>query len=299
MTDSSVVDIAIGLVFAYLLLGLLCTLVNEWIARLFSLRSKNLVRGLKQLLADPQLTGLAQGVLNHPLIKGSADNKRNPSYISSATFSRVLIDLLDKSSAGIAKAQIGKDLENTINSSAFPDEVKKVLTALVDKSDANIDDIRGNLQTWFDTSMERISGWYKRRLQIISIVVASILTIGLNVDTFAIGQALWEDPDLRTAISTNAATVVEKCKGEDSLGACEFFEDPKNIRGNLMKFPVGWPEPTNGHTLNWPSISKILGWLITALAVSLGAPFWFDMLDKLNSVRSAGIKPKSTGYNAV
>jgi hypothetical protein len=33
-----------------------------------------------------------------------------------------------------------------------------------------------------------------------------------------------------------------------------------------------------------------LGWLLTALAVSLGAPFWFDMLNKIIVVRST-VKP--------
>ncbi len=34
-----------------------------------------------------------------------------------------------------------------------------------------------------------------------------------------------------------------------------------------------------------------LGWLLTALAISLGATFWFDLLSKIISLRSAGRKP--------
>lgn len=40
---------------------------------------------------------------------------------------------------------------------------------------------------------------------------------------------------------------------------------------------------------NW-SIA-LAGWLLTALGVTLGAPFWFDMLGKLMKVRSSGVKP--------
>jgi hypothetical protein len=35
-----------------------------------------------------------------------------------------------------------------------------------------------------------------------------------------------------------------------------------------------------------------LGWLITAFAVSLGAPFWFDLLNKFVNVRASGKAPE-------
>jgi hypothetical protein len=38
-------------------------------------------------------------------------------------------------------------------------------------------------------------------------------------------------------------------------------------------------------------LARLLGWMLTILAISLGAPFWFDMLNKLVNVRSAGKSP--------
>jgi hypothetical protein len=40
---------------------------------------------------------------------------------------------------------------------------------------------------------------------------------------------------------------------------------------------------------------RLLGWLITAAAVSFGAPFWFDALSKLGSLRTAGARPQTSG----
>ena len=58
----------------------------------------------------------------------------------------------------------------------------------------------------------------------------------------------------------------------------------------LKPLPIGW----NGMALRvdpvtW--IERIIGWLITGLAVSLGAPFWFDLLNKFMSIRGTGDKP--------
>lgn len=41
-------------------------------------------------------------------------------------------------------------------------------------------------------------------------------------------------------------------------------------------------------------IRSLVGWLITALALTLGAPFWFDLLTKFMSLRSAGAKPSAS-----
>jgi hypothetical protein len=54
--------------------------------------------------------------------------------------------------------------------------------------------------------------------------------------------------------------------------------------------PVDAPE--GGIPRDWGYVlSKVLGWAISGLAASQGAPFWFDVLKRFTNVRSAGIKP--------
>jgi hypothetical protein len=294
MFEMPIIEVAIGLVFAYVLLSMLCTLINEWIARFISLRSRNLERGLKQLLADQEKTGLAKEVLNHHLIKGAALKQKRQSYISSETFARVLIAIIDEKSDGAAKAaKASGDIKRALDKAQLPEELDQAMRGLIDNVDTTINDLRENLQTWFDNSMKRISGWYKRRLQVISFFVAVLLAVSLNVDTIAVGQSLWQNPILRAEIADEAAVAVEACRGKENPEDCSFLKETEKPRERLKKFPIGWTKSADGGPTNGPCFFiKIIGWLITALAVSLGAPFWFDVLDKLNSIRSAGIKPK-------
>jgi hypothetical protein len=326
MAEMSIIEVAIGLVFAYVLFSLLCTFINELIARLFSLRSENLERGLEQLLADSEkvkktlwkkvvhLTkrlilnisdissgNLAQEVMNHHLIKGSTINQKRPSYIASETFALVLIDLIDKKSNGAAKAaKSSKEIKNAIDKAKLPIKFKESIIGLIDNVDTTINDLRHNLQAWFDSSMDRVSGWYKRQLQVISFVVALLLVVSLNVDTIAIGQALWQNPVLREKIADEAAVAVEACKSEENPENCSFLKESEKTRERLKKFPIGWAKSLELRQVNWLwwLFIKIIGWLITAVAISFGAPFWFNVLDKLNSIRSAGIKPKTVYENS-
>ena len=50
--------------------------------------------------------------------------------------------------------------------------------------------------------------------------------------------------------------------------------------------PIGWGDG-RAEFHSW----TILGWLLTALLVMLGGPFWFDLLSRLVSLRGAGPKP--------
>lgn len=141
--------------------------------------------------------------------------------------------------------------------------------------------------------MERISGWYKRRLQTISLIVALGLTVLLNMGSISISKALWESPALRARIAVEAVVDVEMCKNSHN---CSYLEQQAGgNRAVLKKLPVGGIETVN--LLQMKPIEvvyKIPGWLFTAFAASLGAPFWFDLLGKLNSIRSSGGKQGST-----
>jgi hypothetical protein len=53
---------------------------------------------------------------------------------------------------------------------------------------------------------------------------------------------------------------------------------------------VIWPWQTGFGEgfLDW--LGRLPGWLLTALAITLGAPFWFDLLNKIMVIRST-VKP--------
>ena len=101
MFGSSILEVAIGVTFVYLLISLICTALNEAVASLLQKRGRNLFEGIKNLLDDPTFTGLAQQVYNHGLIEGISQNAadpykptRAPSYMGPGNFSLALLDIL-------------------------------------------------------------------------------------------------------------------------------------------------------------------------------------------------------------
>ena len=295
MLSMPIIEIAIGLVFAFVLLSILCSIINEWVANALSLRSRNLKKTVSKLLSDPNMKGLSTKVFAHPLIKNATESEIGPAYISSNTFAKVLIDVLDQNSEMAVK--IAKDktsLVNAIDAASLPsDDVKKIIKSLIDDVTNPIERLQDNLKIWFDDSMDRISGIYKRNIQKLSLGIALVLAIGLNVDAIVISETLWKNPTLRTQIADKVALAMEKCKAAGKPEDCPQLGEVDSLRQELTHLPIGWKDPLKSAGDLWGWFVKIIGWIITALAVSLGAPFWFDVLNKLNSLRSTGVKPKA------
>ena len=181
---------------------------------------------------------------------------------------------------------------------------KESLLVLVDKTDreialvpkeiaiceAQIEALRENLEQWFNDAMDRLAGWYKRWTQLISFSVAALIVVIGNVDTIKLTDRLLRDNALRASVVT-AAT-----------GAVQHPETTKNVldEANKLGIPVGWSLSTNLERLKTGSflhdpfglMAKAFGLFISILAVSMGAPFWFDTLSKFMNIRSAGKPPK-------
>src|SRR5215813_9881051 len=94
MLNSTVVDVAVGLFLVYAMLSSVCSVLNEYIQRIFETRATQLERALQMLLDDRNGT-LFTAVKNHALIRVIAHSpKKMPSYLPSSTFSRALFDAL-------------------------------------------------------------------------------------------------------------------------------------------------------------------------------------------------------------
>ena len=303
--NSTVLDWVIGIVFVYLLLAIICTTVNEWISGILSIRAKTLAKGIEQLLDQQKGSDTTRSFLQdfyaHPLVTGmvtpgKTTSTGHPSYLSSRTFATAVMDVTTKGKLGSISFA---DLEN--GAKALPDgDVKTALLALLQNAAGDLDRAQKNIEQWFDDTMERVSGWYKRWTQIVIVCVAVILTIATNADTMRIGHLLWTNGTLR-------ATIVEKAKnraetGKEAAARTEAVDYPDKNNPqkpvfkpsadelNALKPLLGWTRQDWCERSQWPS--RLLGWILTIVAISLGAPFWFDTLNKLMNIRSAGQKPK-------
>jgi len=304
MFDSVVFNVAIGVIFLYLLLSLICSAVTEGISRFFAIRSGNLKTGIRNLLNDPEGNGLARDFYNHPLIKGLYHpglfdrlfgKGGKPSYIPPRTFAFALFDIVAPAGPETTSKTESERLAEVRNKVAqIPnEEVKRALLVFIDNANGKLETARENVERWFDDAMERAGGWYKRKTQLIILGVAAAVTLVLNADTFILATSLWNDPTLRESILTAAQQATQQPLPDEVAEIEQELE--------RLQIPLGWDSaPCWWYSLASCSfmlgLQRILGLLFTALALSLGAPFWFDLLNKFVNIRDTGqaVEPVGT-----
>ena len=114
------------------------------------------------------------------------------------------------------------------------------------KAEKQIVAARTGVEKWFNDTMDRTSGWYKRNRQVGAFVIALILALILNVDTVAIGTELWRDPLLREAVVEAAVEKVEEEQSEEQSDDNTPPASPRvpveDLQGELAKLniPFGW-----------------------------------------------------------
>jgi hypothetical protein len=298
-------DVAIGLILVFLVLAQIVSLVNELIARVFKWRAKFLEEGIRNLLNDPEEKGLAAAVFNHPLVRGlqrhgaTADpkNAKRPSYLPASVFAAALFDTLAPPAADAPGASrdllaAARDSVSTIED----EQVRRSLLALTASARGDLDRFRTAVEQWYDAAMDRVSGWYTRRAHKVVLVLSLALALAVNADAIQISSTLWKDDTTRAAVVAEANKVAAG-PGQPTGSAEERLKTAAGEVDHLaqLQLPIGWkdsagdPRTIPHTTLGW--VWKLLGIVFTGLAVSLGAPFWFDLLGKAARLRSAGAKP--------
>lgn len=185
----------------------------------------------------------------------------------------------------------------------LPDgHTKESLLVLIEKSKREVSEIpaqllhfQQNIETWFNDSMDRVGGWYKRWTQKIQLILAIMAVLLLNADTVMLAKRFSTDKDLRAA-------VLREADNSKQMSASEIAS-----KIETLSLPLGWAaEREDSRRFPWlvdmnethPAsaiagqvILKLIGLLITIAAVSLGAPFWFDTLSKFVNLRGTGTPP--------
>ena len=364
MLGSATLDLAVGMVFVFLMLSLVVSAVREAIEARLKARAKHLAHGLLELLGDVRLV---EALYRHPLISalynGEYDPKavqyrglkffswipaivgsyfraptNMPSYIPSRTFALALVDLArtgkldiappkgapDPASAPGAVACAGNAMPMSIyglraalsrSSGALPAGVLAALAPVSDDVEQGLDAI----QKWYDGAMDRVSGWFKRDTQHILFWLGVMVAISLHVDTIYLAKFLAANPDARQRLSESAAQAAADTgmtravdalrvphKAPTPTGSPE--PTPAEIEASLrqadvkvadaihevtdLNLPIGWNHTrwNDFRVFDMRSVLTMFGWLITAFGVSFGAPFWFDLLNKMMVIRST-VKP--------
>lgn len=217
----------------------------------------------------------------------------------------------------------------------------------IKQANQDVNQFRVEVGAWFDRSMERASGVYKRNAKGVAILIGLVLASATNSDAFFIVNRLSNDDNLRKVITDQAAQLPARAP---SANVKPLDQELKDLRQqtdtalNDLSLPIGWkPEnlvkqfecespistPPPGSTTQ-PSPAKsanptcnnvffrdqsapdpatsvlqliaskpidflklLIGWVVSGLAIAMGAPFWFDLLGKIMNVRNSGSKPPS------
>jgi hypothetical protein len=177
--------------------------------------------------------------------------------------------------------------------------------AMIDMAGGDAAKLQAAIEAWFNSAMDRVSGWYKARSQWILLGLGIVLAVTLNADTIHIVRQLSVDQTLRQSIvaAANTAKPTQSTPGQDiqaqMTGATVALRDI-----HTLGLPLGWAftdEELRGGSRFFPQVDAaagrvwrypgmLVGWLLTAIAISLGAPFWFDALNKIMVIRST-VKP--------
>ena len=440
------IDVAAGLVFVYLFMSMVATIGREALEAFLRTRAQHLEKGLVELLCQRLPAGtknktggvnyqMLQNFYDHPLImslyrgnytippkRGPLTNLTLPSYIPSGHFAYAVLDLLAEAGGQTSAGNL--DLNDIVAGANSIDNKKlgKMVQFAVNNAAGDLDKARSFIESWFNATMDRVSGTYRRETQTILFWISLIFCVILNVNTVVIADNLWRSPSLRKTLEAqaeayynNKPTVIDTLTAQSSASsspepgasdaatpapaattpvvASETQAAPKvpsaetppankldkappaatlvtgrDIPGLLsstdplekLGLPIGWntqtitamhrlfpqapvvshneamqldqlrsmnfkakdpfdwiakcfahigqlwhdtvkayqdngQDPTQNALFNAAGLlALICGWLMTAFAGTLGAPFWFDVLSKLMVIRST-MKPGEKG----
>lgn len=332
MLNSSILDIALGMVFLFVLISLLCSAIHEMLSQLLRMRAKNLEAGLGNLLQSGEGNQLVDDLYKHPLINCLSKTGQRPSYIPPKNFTLALMDIMTGNTGKLPSDN--KSLIETIEKQGLfaETEAGKSIILLLHEAGNDVEKARRNVESWYNDAMDRVGGWYKQKTQVIIFTIAFIVCAALNIDAIKISQTLWTDIALRQALveaasSTDIASLMPQqsselaaaTTGNDQAPSQAGEQSPmdtalkeaersaknaaalvKQIRE--LHLPIGWKLPDGQWAfagfgfMEW--LVKIMGILITTFAGSLGAPFWFQLLNKIVDLRAAGKQPGKSNVGA-
>lgn len=226
---------------------------------------------------------------------------------------------------------ISGELKRTILSFAYQAQITastisnipvnaNVTTNITTTIKSDIDQFRERLENWYNTNAERLTGAMKRRKAIpATLIIGLILTVGMNADSITISKYLYNHPEVSKTIAEKALLGIQQQKARvdtienhlesstktQQVNIKELEKETNTLQNDINTFktslPQGLPMGWQDEKYDWSkefgnSLIAILklhgvGWLATILAINLGAPFWFDILNKIANLRSTGPKP--------
>jgi len=253
MQLDAILEVAIGLVFVWLVISVATMEAQNRISIWLNWRAEQLEKSILSMLKDE---ALVKKFYEHPLVieltpkdgNGNPirDKKgviRRPGYIPNATFSAVACEVimnagkegedipLDTMSISEMKSSMKALAEKNPNLERINHYLLPKMEKATDDMEAKLAEYRKNTEAWFNDVMSQASNWYKLRTQWMAFWIGLAIAIFMNIDTINVAQKLWQEPTARAVIVAQAQAEAQK----DEPGASVSFDTAKNLN-----FPAGW-----------------------------------------------------------
>jgi len=363
MFSLKTIDVAIGVVLLYLLLTFAAATLLEMFSVIRNWRAQMLHDAIGNMLQHSSLASV-DDIYDHPQILALCRNDAAfswidvverfgwtpkhggtpPSYIPPTNFSGAVLEtVLSHAAHGFELSPEGvvKALQHLLNNKADnlqnghadatkpckDDALRSLLRTTLATQGASIQAIRFAIEKWFNDTMDRASGWYKRRTQCCLLAIGLAIAYGGNVTTIAVARWLWQSDSARQAVVAAATDMVARGAGRPSQASGSETPPQSGVPSNSsnagqgsqpskasppspseladkiveidrkivdLQYPVGWQAAylNNATKLSWLPEYIVCG-LLTAIAISMGSTFWFDSLQNLIRIRGAGPKPST------
>ena len=342
MSGFPILDLVAGMIFIFFLLSIICSSGVEMVLTTSKLRAKLLEEWLshifeKSITIKGKSVSLGQAIVDHCSVTVLSGQGEAPTYVDAKNFASALLEKITYNDDN--PKSIAKDLDDYIKAIEdstilstelqrvflmYANEAKDTYIILSVKTASEVELFRHKIETWFDSSMERLGGDLKRRYsRPLTFVMAVLTAVLLNADSISIAKYLYSNPEARTKIATQAYAAAENdsikskvkqlnatlhdsaTKKQDSVTLQQITESLTANVTSIKKstaalndmIPLGWSSQpfndANGHFSGWMIFQKLAGILATILAIMMGAPFWFDILNKISNLRGAGSKPQT------
>ena len=296
-----------------------CSVINFW-------------RWLKSWVRDSKPTTLYDKFYHHPIIKNYGENAvfSKPSYLTAENFAIILIDTIKNLEPDneLKVADIKMLSETLINHSDLPGEILKnlpkrtaarvltidcetfkILYFHLNEAAGDLNVFKSRLEQWYNDTMGRVSGWYKRHTQTWLFMIGFVLAMVLNIDTIRISTYLSRNQEIAGKLADMGTAFANNPNNKNLQVEGAILQDINAQKDSINTLlGLGWPYPECASSYDkvavivkgtFTSFSTLMGFFITAIAISLGAPFWFDLLNRFINLRSAGktVNPSGSTTN--
>ena len=300
MSISQALEVVIGLIFIYYVLGSIVSLVTQWINEFLETRGKALERYLVKIVGDkkiedliklPQLQALRPiRYKNFLSVFGSVTEPKKIEKIPVSTLVDAYFDLVGLTSKeNLNLIQLAELVDKLPDS-----EGKQAFILWIQQGVTNIDDLRKRTTAYFTGLMEQASSTFRANARSFVIILSIGVTVLFGTDSLQLARTLWTNAELRALTVAKAEMVVQQ-EGTDAT-----IDDLIKELGD-MTIKIGWwqtERPAAGSDVTtwiYFILLKVLGLGITAAAVSQGSSFWYDLLKKITSPTTSSSSSKSSG----